>query len=272
VESTKTTRRWAAVTGASSGIGAAFARALSAEGYGVLLVARDREAAAALAAELPGPHELLIADLGEDADVARVEERLSSPGPGRVLMLVNNAATGSWGPFVEQRPDELLETIAVNVTAPARLARAVLPGMVAAGTGGVITVSSPAGARPSPDLALYGASKAFLDALDASLRGELAALGSPVVVTTVWPGWTRSRFHRRLDQDVTTVPAESWVTAETVAREVLRQHRRGVTTVRVPEPALSRWALDEARRVRRGLPNRIKAPARDLARLARHLR
>lgn len=262
-------RRWAAVTGATSGIGAAFARALSAEGLGVVLVARDGEAATAMAADLPGPSEVLVADLSDPRELGRVEARLATPGERRVVMLVNNAATGRWGSFVEQEPDDLAETIAVNVTAAVRMARSVLPGMVAAGAGGVITVSSPAGARPSPSLAAYGASKAFLDALDASLRSELAAAGSAVVVTTVWPGWTRTPFHGRLGQDVAAVPVGSWTTAEFVAREVLMRHRRGETTVRVPEPALSRWALDEIRRVRRGLPIKLKEPVRAVTRLVR---
>lgn len=268
---TSGSRRWAAVTGASSGIGAAFARALSAEGYGVLLVARDGTALAAVAAGLPGPTEVLAADLATTADLARVEARLARPGEGRIRLLVNNAATGHWGPFAEQSPEQLAETITVNATAAARLARAVLPGMVVAGEGGLITVSSPAGARPSPLLAAYGASKAFLDALDVSLRAELAAVGSAVTVTTVWPGWTRTRFHERLGQDVRSVPAQRWVSAETVACEVLRGHRLGHHTVRVPEPTLRQWMIDEARRVRRELPATVKTPMQALARYTRRL-
>jgi short-subunit dehydrogenase len=264
-------RRWAAVTGASSGIGAAFARALSAEGYGVLLVARGGTALAAVAAGLPGPTEVLPADLATSADLARVEARLARPGEGRIGLLVNNAATGQWGPFAEQSPEELAETITVNATAAARLARAVLPEMVAAGEGGLITVSSPAGARPSPWLAAYGATKAFLDALDVSLRAELAAVGCAVTVTTVWPGWTRTRFHQRLGQDVDHVPADWWVSADTVACEVLRRHRLGHDTVRVPEPTLRQWVIDEARRVRRELPATVKAPMQTLARYTRRL-
>lgn len=263
------TRRWAAVTGASSGIEAAFARALSAQGYGVVLVARDADALAGVAAELPGPAEVLVADLAAAEGMARVEARLARSGEGRVGLLVNNAATGRWGPFTEQRPEQLTETITVNATAVARLARAVLPGMIAARHGGLITVSSPAGARPAPMLAAYGASKAFLDALDASLRAELATVGSPVIVTTVWPAWTRSSFHQRLGQNTTTVPAQDWVSADTVAREALRRHRLGHHTVRVPEPTMGQRALAAARRARRGLPTPAKAPVKALARRAR---
>ena len=260
------TRRWAAVTGASSGIGAAFARALSAEGFGVLLVARGEDALDDVAAGLPGPTETLVADLATPADVTRVEARLARPGEGRIGLLVNNAATGHWGSFDEQPPEDLAETITVNVTAAARLARAVLPGMVAAGEGGVITVSSPAGARPSPRLATYGASKAFLDALDASLREELTAAGSAVTVTTVWPGWTRTRFHQRLGEDVDAVPDELWGSADTVAREALRRHRLGHATVRVPEPTLRQLVVEEARRARRALPGPVRARLSAVAR------
>jgi uncharacterized protein len=262
-------RRWAAVTGASSGIGAAFARTLSADGFGVLLVARGEDRLAEVAAGLPGPTETIIADLADPTDLARVEARLARPGEGRVGLLVNNAATGHWGTFDEQAPEELAETITVNVTAAARLARAVLPGMVAAGHGGLITVSSPAGARPAPQLATYGASKAFLDALDASLREELAAAGSAVTVTTVWPGWTRTRFHQRLGEDVDAVPDELWGSADEVAREALRRHRLGHETVRVPEPTLRQRAVEGARRARRALPAPVKARVRALARAVR---
>jgi hypothetical protein len=262
-------RPWVAVTGASSGIGAAFARACSAEGYGVILVGRDGDVLTKVAAGLSGPHEALVADLSDAADLARVEARVARSGERRVSTLVNNAATGRWGPFVEQPLEVLTETVAVNVTAVLRLTRAALPGMVAAGSGGLITVSSPAGARPSPQLAAYGASKAFLDALDASLRVELAAAGSKIMVTTVWPGWTRTRFHQRLGQDVAAVPVRLWVDADMVAVEALRRHRRGEHTVRVPEPALTQWALDEARRIRRILPARIKDPLRTRARRGR---
>lgn len=262
-------RPWVAVTGASSGIGAGFARAFAAEGCGVVLVARDADALGSLAASVPAPTEVLVADLSDPVDLARVGKRLVLSGERRVSTLVNNAATGRWGPFLEQGLDTLVETISVNVTAVVALTRAVLPGMVAAGGGGVITVSSPAGARPSPRLAAYGASKAFLDALDASVRDELAAMDSGVTVTTVWPGWTRTRFHRRLGQDVGSVPDGFWGDPDVVAAEALRRHRRGERTVRVPEPTVTRWALDEARRVRRGLPRAIKEPVQALTRRAR---
>ncbi len=234
----------------------------------MVLIARGAAALTALAAELPGPAEVLVADLASFEDLARVGARLAQPGSQRVRLLVNNAATGRWGAFVEQRPEVLDETVMVNSTAAARLARAVLPGMLAAGEGGLITVSSPAGARPAPMLAAYGASKAFLDALDASLRVELGE--SPVVVTTVWPGWTRTGFHQRLGQDVAAVAPELWVSADVVAREALRRHRLGHHCVRVPEPTLRQRTLDAGRRARRGLPGPVKAIARRARTLLGH--
>lgn len=250
-------QRWAAVTGASSGIGAAFARALSAEGFGVLLVARDLDATTAVAAELPGPVEVVIADLATSEGIARVESRLMGDGPP-VSLLVNNAGTGRFGSFADQSPEDVTETITVNAVAVTRLARTALPRMIAAGHGGLITVSSLAGTAPVPMLAVYGATKAFVNALDASLRAEL--IGTPVTVTTVWPGWTRSNFHRRLDQDTSAVPAELWVSAEQVASEALRRHHLGHEVVRVPEPTLTQRVRGRARRESR----RVSAPLQAL--------
>ena len=268
------------MTGASSGIGKAFAHELSIQGYAVLLIARHPPTLNAVAATLPGPSEVLAADLSTPTGIARVETRLRTGRP--VQLLVNNAATGRWGPFTdqpqpppiereepsnEQHPrhgrDALVETVGVNVLAVARLARAVLPSMLAAGHGGIVTVSSPAGARPSPMLAVYGASKAFTDALDASLRSELAAQGATgITVTTVWPGWTRTGFHQRLDQDTTEVPAQLWTSPEVVAHRALAAHRLGAATVRVPQPTWRQQATERVRRLRRDLPIPVKTAAR----------
>ena len=255
-----TGRPWAAVTGASSGIGAAFVRALAADGYDVLLVARRPEPLAVAAAGLPAATEVLAADLSVPEGLARVEARLRERP---VRLLVNNAATGRWGPFDEQDPEVLEETIGVNVLAGARLARAVLPGMLAAGGGGLITVSSPAGARASPMLAAYGAAKAFTDALDVSLRAELATRGAHgITVTTVWPGWTRTGFHDRLGQDVLDVPPELWSTPDAVARAGLDAHRRGRATVRVPRPTVHQRLVEQTRRARQHLPAPVKTLGR----------
>ena len=257
-------RRRAVVTGASSGIGQAFAAALSAEGFEVVLVARDPVALRATAERIAGPSEPLVADLSSASGLDRVEARLRSMP---VDLLVNNAATGQWGPFADQDPAGFEETIAVNVLAVARLTRAVLPGMIAARRGGLITVSSPAGARPAPMLAVYGASKAFVDALDASIRAELRESGAEgITVTTVWPGWTRTGFHARLDQDTREVPDRLWVGPDLVARDVLRRHRLGHATVRVPEPSLSEHLLGGARRARRSVPEPARALMRRLRR------
>ncbi len=262
------------MTGASSGIGKAFARELSASGYAVLLIARHRATLDSVAATLPGPSEVLVADLSTPAGIDEVEARLRTHP---MQLLVNNAATGHWGPFTDHpqstapedgaapavRGDALVATVRVNVLAVARLARAVLPGMLAAGHGGIVTVSSPAGARPAPMLAVYGASKAFTDALDASLRAELAAHGATgVTITTVWPGRTRTGFHQRLGQDTTEVSGRLWTSPEEVARRALAAHHRGAATVRVPEPTWRQQAVETLRRLRRNLPGPLKTVGR----------
>ena len=278
VDAVQSPQVWAAVTGASSGIGKAFAHELSSQGYAVLLIARHPATLNSVADALPGPSEVLAADLSTPIGIARVEAQLRTLS---VELLVNNAATGRWGPFTdlpqptlegqestdgqrtEHGGDALVETVGVNVLAVARLARAVLPGMLAAGHGGILTVSSPAGARPSPMLAVYGASKAFVDALDSSLRAELAARGATeITVTTVWPGWTHTGFHQRLDQDITEVPAQLWTSPEEVAHRALAAHHRGAATVRVPQPTWRQQAIERVRRLRRDLPSPVKAARR----------
>ena len=194
----------ALITGATAGIGAAFAHALAREGYDLVLVARDGERLAAMADELRSSYgsgvEWLPADLATDEGCARVEWRC---GEG-IDMLVNNAGLGTKGRFHEV-PRALEEhLLRLNVRAVLRLTHAALPPMLARGAGAVVNVSSMAGFAPGARGATYGAGKAWVTSFSESLHLQYADRG--VRVLALCPGFTRTEFHERAGMDVSGVP------------------------------------------------------------------
>jgi hypothetical protein len=245
--------RWALITGASSGIGAAFARELSGDGYGVILVGRDGESLRSVAGQLPGPVRVLPADLADPTGTARVE-RFLADSPAAVSLVVNNAGIGYYGPFADQDPTLVDDMVAVNVLSTMRLTRAALPRMIEEGGGGVLNVSSHASDLPVRNLAAYAATKAFMDSWTRSLREEVAGQG--VTVSCVRPGWTRTQFHRRAGQDVAGVADRQWQEPAVVARAALAAHQGGQVFVDVPPVAPGR-VRRLARAVLRRLPPRL---------------
>jgi short-subunit dehydrogenase len=222
-------RPLALITGASSGIGAAFARQLAGRGYDLVLVARRRDRLESLAAELESAHrgaaEVLAADLSTDAGVAEVERRISG---GRAPdLLVNNAGFGSVGSFLEADIAEQERMHRLHILATMRLTRAALAGMVARGNGGVINVSSIAGIMTAPGSVSYCATKHWMNAFTEGLHMELGILGSPVKVQALCPGFTYSEFHDRIKYDRRSVPAMLWLDAEHVVSESLRALESG---------------------------------------------
>ena len=191
----------ALVTGASSGIGAALARRLSAEGVARLtLVARRRDRLEALAGELPGAT-VVVADLATDEGVERTVAALDG-----VDLLVNNAGFGQYGAFAEADPARLEAMLRLNCLTPLRLTRAALPAMIAKGRGAVVNISSGMALQPAPYLATYAASKTFTLYWSEALHEELGGQG--VQVLAVCPGVTPTEF----DQ-VAEVPMDRlWVT------------------------------------------------------------
>ena len=173
----------ALVTGASSGIGEEFARALSGRGYELVLVARREERLRELADELPGDAHVLACDLA--ADAASLPARVEGLGLS-VDLLVNNAGFGAYGPFLEIDPARDAQQVRVNCEAVVTLSHAFVPGMVERGRGGVITVASTAGMQPLPYEAVYSATKAFARTFSDALHVELR--GSGVRVLCVNPG------------------------------------------------------------------------------------
>jgi uncharacterized protein len=214
----------ALVTGASSGIGAAFARELAARGWPLVLVARSRTALHRLAATLPVPVRVVVADLTVPADLARVEALL-----GGVGLLVNNAGATTFGGLGGQTPAELEASVLLNVLAPTRLTAAAL--RVMAPGSGILNVSSTAAGRDDPALATYAAGKAYLESFSRAARHEAAE--RRIGVTVVRPGRTRTAFHERAGEDSGHLPASRWQTAAAVVHAALAAYDRGEDEVTV---------------------------------------
>jgi short-subunit dehydrogenase len=216
----------ALVTGASAGLGHAFARALTARGYDLVVVARDEVRLRELAEEVAprAAAEVLAADLTESAGLAAVEARLRD-GDRPVDVLVNNAGFGTSGHFADLPLEVEDRQIRLNVVAVVRLAHAALAGMRARARGGIINVSSLAAYQPVPENAVYGASKAFVQSFSQALHEELRGTGVRVMV--VAPGFTRTEFQARSGIDAAQVPAFLWQSAEAVVGPALDAFERG---------------------------------------------
>ncbi|HVU02147.1 MAG TPA: SDR family oxidoreductase [Polyangiaceae bacterium] len=217
----------AIVTGASAGIGAAFARALAARGKSLVLVARDGARLEGLAPELRAKGApsvtVLPADLTAPADLVRVEQAVRSADG--LSLLVNNAGFGTAGAFVKSSLDAEDREIRLNVLALVHLCHAAAPRLVARGSGGIINVSSVQGFFPSPFVATYGATKAFVTSFSEALAGELAGTG--VTVQTLCPGFTRTEFQERAGMKTGDVPRSAWMTPESVVAASLEALDRG---------------------------------------------
>jgi short-subunit dehydrogenase len=213
----------ALVTGASAGIGAEFARQLSADGYEVVLVARREERLRELAAQLPTKAHVLACDLANDA--ASLADRVAALGLD-VDVLVNNAGFGTHGRFVGIDPAREAEEVRLNCEALVTLTHAFLPGMLERRRGGIITVASTAGAQPIPYEVVYSASKAFARSFSDGLSAELR--GSGVRVLCVNPGPVPTEWQQVAGYDPDYLPpVPGKISAEQVVRESLRAFARG---------------------------------------------
>lgn len=229
----------ALVTGASSGLGAQFARQLAARGYRLVLVARRTDRLQALADEIGGEPVVIGHDLA--ADAAGLPAKVAELGLN-VDLLVNNAGFGTFGHVWEIEEGRDAEMVRLNCEAVVVLTRAFLPAMVERGSGGVIVVASTAGMQPLPWEATYGASKAFALSFTDALSEELRGTG--VRAMSVNPGPVPTEWQDVAGVDDTgVVPGE--IGAEQCVRESLEAWERGKRAI-IPG-ALMRWVMRGSR-------------------------
>ncbi|MEO3825122.1 SDR family oxidoreductase [Actinomadura sp. B10D3] len=221
------------ITGATAGIGAAFARRLASDGFDLVLLARDAERLERTAAELREKYgvraEALPADLSAEEGLAAAEKRVRDG----VDLLVNNAGFGNKGVFLDVPVSDELTMLKVHCEAVLRLTHAAVPGMLERGRGGVINVSS---AAAFATRGTYGASKAWVVSFSQGVASDIDARSrGRVRVMALCPGFVRTEFHDRAQMDMSDVPGFMWLDKGDVVDAALRDLRRGVQ-VSIPGP------------------------------------
>ena len=218
----------ALITGASAGIGRAFAVGLARRGHDLVLVARDATRLAEVAADLAREHGVravpLAADLLTADGLAAVEARLTDVD-APVDLLVNNAGFGTFGRFAELDVEREVHEVELNVVALLRLTHAALTAMETRSAGAILNLASLAAYQPAPRSATYGATKAFVHSFTHAVHEE--ARGTGVRVLLVCPGYTHTEFHDRAGLGVTELPEFVWQEADAVVDAALRDLDRG---------------------------------------------
>jgi short-subunit dehydrogenase len=229
------------LTGASSGIGAAFAKALAARGANLVLVARRAERLASMADELrrttDARIEAIPADLSRPTAARELHQAVADRGI-HVTSLINNAGFGSFAMFHGADPGQLAAEIAVDVLAPVQLTAAFLPRMVNAGSGFVINLASVSAYLPAPRMAVYGGTKAFVLSFTESLWTELRGTG--LTVFAVSPGATATEFTTGMGPDAGVLTAGKLRRPEDVVATALHHLER-----RNPGPAVIDGRLNQ---------------------------
>jgi short-subunit dehydrogenase len=222
-------RPLAAITGASSGLGELYARKLASK-YDLLLVARNKPRLEELAAELSAAHGskvgILDADLSDAAQIKRVAERIAAEP--ELELLINNAGFGDRGPFWEADIEVLDKMHLLHINALVRLSHAALRVMVPKNRGAIINLSSVAAFARRAGSASYSATKSWVAAFTEGLYVDLKHKGSAVVVQSLCPGYTYTRFHDVMQADRRLIAGPSmWLTAEHVVGDSLAALPRG---------------------------------------------
>ena len=219
--------RWALITGASSGIGAEFARRLASRGMHLVLTARRKELLEKLAEELHTRHgtktEIIAGDLTDAAEPQRLCEAIAAKGIA-IELLVNNAGFGWVGTIQETEQPRMRDLVQLNIAAMTELTYRLLPAMLERGHGGIINVSSVAAFQPVAYMPAYSASKAFVLHFSEALWAESRDRG--VTVTALCPGTTQTDFF-----DVANVPGwlkkHRYSTPEDVVKGAIKALERG---------------------------------------------
>ncbi|MCU1413555.1 MAG: family NAD(P)-dependent oxidoreductase [Microbacteriaceae bacterium] len=212
----------ALITGASAGLGAEFARQLAAQGYDLVLTARDRTRLDALATTLPVNVEVIPADLLSPTGLALVEAR-AGDAVRPIDLLVNNAGFGLQKSFAENSIDDEVALAEMLIVVPLRLTHAALSQMLPRASGTIVIVASVAGYTPRET---YGAAKTWVLSFSRWANAFYRSRG--ITVSAIAPGFTRTEFHSRMGiTSVDDVPGFLWLKAETVVRVGLRDVARG---------------------------------------------
>ncbi|BCL28301.1 SDR family NAD(P)-dependent oxidoreductase [Streptomyces aurantiacus] len=223
----------ALITGSTSGIGAAFARRLAADGHNLVLVARDTARLGEQATELHDRHgieaEVLTADLATDEGIEAVAARVSDRKHA-VDLLVNNAGFGNKGLYLDVPMADELRMLKVHCEAVLRLTSAAAESMRGRGRGGVVNVASTAAFLPR---GTYGASKAWVVQFTQGVARDLA--GSGVRLMVLCPGFVRTEFHERAGMGTDGIPGWMWLDADKVVTAALADLARG-KSLSIPDP------------------------------------
>lgn len=245
----------ALITGATSGLGAAFARRLARDGHNLVLVARNTERLNDQATELHDRHGLevsvLTADLATDEGISAVEDRLADR-KHPVDLLVNNAGFANRGTYLDIPVSEELTMLKVHCEAVLRLTTAGARQMRERGRGGVVNVASVAAFMPR---GTYGASKAWVVQFTQGAAQDLAGRG--VRLMALCPGFVRTEFHERAGMSVDSIPKWMWLDADRVVDAALTDLARG-RTLSVPDPRY-KTLIGASKLVPRGLMGRVSS-------------
>ena len=238
----------ALITGASSGIGAIYADHWARRGYDLILIARNQERLEALATRITDRTgrsvEVIVADLSNERDLARVEQVLRSDG--RIKLLVNNAGIASTAPLLDADVNTMDQIIALNIRALMRLTYAAAPGFVARGGESIINIASVVGIAPEILNGVYGASKAFVLALSQSLHHELTSKN--VRIQVVLPGATATDIWEKAGTPLESLPKEIVMPVEDMVDAALAGFDQGEIVTIPALPEVADWEAYEAAR------------------------
>jgi uncharacterized protein len=248
VPTSKTSKSTALITGASSGIGAIYANRLARRGHDLILAGRSRErlnaVAKRIADETGRSVEVIVADLNDKADQARIEEVLRTDAS--IALLVNNAGVGAPTPLLQSNIDRLDGMIGLNVTALVRMTYAIVPAFVKRGGGAIINIASGVAIVPELLNGVYGGTKAFVLGFSLSLHKEFGA--SNIRIQAVLPGATATEFWDSAGTPLEQVPSEMVMRADDMVDAALAGFDQGELITIPSLPDVADWETYEAAR------------------------